>query len=160
MLAAPGISVERESSCPALRNPREADGTLAWSSTSARWAISTIGCAAVPSTCSPTFTNRLTTVPSRGEWITALLRPGVLKIFTGSDAPLKKCFIASSRKLGVFQIGACLGHCRFGLLELIAERVILQPRNDLPGADVIPFGNLQFGNPARHERADADILVR
>ena len=90
----------------------------------------------------------------------SLLRARVLKVFFRGYTPGKQRLIARAVELRVFEIGGGLRRSRFGLLELVAERRIIEPGNEFSRVHVVPFGDLQLGDAPRNERADAHILVR
>src|SRR5205814_8554780 len=71
--------------------------------------------------------------------INARLRARVFQVLAGGDAALKKILVARQAQLGVLQIRLRLRHGRFGLLDLIEERTVLDLCETLSRADAVAF---------------------
>ena len=146
----PEASVATVAGWPTLIRDRCSDGTLAASSTRSMFAISAIGCAAVPSTCSPTLTMRLTTWPAIGERTDGALDvaiggvrarrsparapPGavascaarVLHFLAGGDAALEQLLVALQVQPRVLELRLRLLDGGGRLPPLILERLTIE----------------------------------
>ena len=151
-------------------------------SISSRFATSTIGCAAVPSTCSPTLTNRFATAPVSGERsrcarvegepVRARRPPaaGPQRRHSARCARLPnpcgprcrdgKGLRCELRELCVFEIGFRLLLSRFRLLNLVLIGTAIECGEHLAGFHTITLRHIERGDPTGNQGADANVLIR
>ena len=148
-----------------------------------RFATSTSGWAAVPSTCSPTLTSRFTTCPAIGDvtWVRDSCRSAVSSAAWAFSTPASaaaRCARASSTSLPAAMprlnsrsvrsrlsrafssaAFACATRGR-GLPLLVFERPRIDLGHDLPGPHRVALGDRAALPRGRHQRGDPDVLVR